>query len=102
MWEELIGVYQCSVKKENKYYHYDPIEGKNIDHAKELVVNSLDLNNFGWRGLPEYQEIKCPQQENSYDCGPYIMVYIQEITNNIVSGKELNRYHLNRDDATNF
>ena len=89
-------------KKENKYYHYDPIEGKNNNHAKELVVNTLDLNNFRSGGLPEYKEVKCLQQENSYDCGPYIMLYIREIVNNIIAGNALKRFHFNKDEATTF
>ena len=89
-------------KKENKYYHYDPIEGKNSDHAKELVVNTLDLNNFGLGGLPEFKEIKSLRQENSYDCGPYIMLYIREMVNNIIAGNAHNRFFFNKDEATKF
>ena len=89
-------------KKENRYYHYDPIEGKNNNHAKELVVNTLDLNNFRLGGLPEFKEIKSLRQENSYDCGPYIMLYIREIVNNIIAGNAHNSYFFNKDEATKF
>ena len=89
-------------KKENKYYHYDPIEGKNKDHAKELILNTLDLNNFKLGALPEYRQVKCPKQENSYDCGPYIMLYIRELVNNIILEKETNRIHFTGNEATKF
>ena len=72
-------------KGENKYYHFDPIEGKNTEHAKTLVLNTLDVNDFRMKGLPEYEDIKFSQQENSFDCGPYIMLYMQELTNNIIA-----------------
>ena len=89
-------------KRENKYYHYDPIVGKNTEHAKKLVMNIIDISNFGTKGLPEYKDIICPQQENSFDCGPYIMLYIQELINNIITQKEGNRFYINREDATKF
>ena len=89
-------------KKENRYYHYDPIEGKNKDHAKELILNTLELNNFRLGALPEYRQAKCPKQENSYDCGPYIMLYIREIINNIITGKETIMHHFNGIEATKF
>ena len=72
------------------------------DHAKELVVNTLDLNNFRLGGLPEFKEIKSLRQENSYDCGPYIMLYIREIVNNIIAGNAHNSYFFNKDEATKF
>ena len=87
-------------KKENKYYHYDPIEGMNKDHAKKLVINIIDMCNFGAKGLPDYKEIKCPQQDNTFDCGPFVMLYIQKLTNYLISGKEPNIYKVHRDEAT--
>ena len=89
-------------RKENLYYHYDPIEGTNIEHAKKIVLNTLDMNHFGRKGLPEYKEIKCPQQENTYDCGPYIMMYIQKLTDNIISDRALYSYHINKNEVTKF
>ena len=50
-------------KKENKYFHFDPIMGKNTQHANKLVLNILDMNNFSVKGLPEYEEVICPQQK---------------------------------------
>ncbi|CAL4237367.1 unnamed protein product, partial [Meganyctiphanes norvegica] len=51
-------------KKDNTFYHFDPIEDKNTDHAKKLVINTIDMNNFGRNGLPEYKDVVCPQQVN--------------------------------------
>ena len=63
----------------------------NKDHARKLILNTLDLNNFKLGGLPEHRQAKCPKQENSYDCGPYIMLYIREIVNSIIVRKR--NYH---------
>ena len=87
-------------KKDNTFYHFDPIEDKNTDHAKKLVINTIDMNNFGRNGLPEYKDVACPQQVNTFDCGPYVMMCIQELTNNIISGKELFRFQFMKDDVT--
>ena len=89
-------------RRENVYYHYDPIEGMNKDHARKLILNTLDLNNFKLGGLPEHRQAKCPKQENSYDCGPYIMLYIREIVNSIIVRKETIMQDFNGNEATKF
>ncbi|XP_057364928.1 sentrin-specific protease 8-like [Daphnia carinata] len=48
-----------------KYYHLDSLIGTNLGHAKK-IANNLHLPN------EEVVELKCTQQENSYDCGVFV------------------------------
>ena len=40
-------------------------------------------------------EIQSPQQNNSYDCGIYSLLYIKEIVQKILKGKSPNKYFSN-------
>lgn len=55
-------VYDGLVKK---YYHLDSLSGANLGHAKK-IANNLHLP------YEEVVELKCTQQENSYDCGVFV------------------------------
>jgi len=54
-------VYDCFAKK---YYHYDSLIGSNLNHAKK-IANNLNLSK-------EIVEIRCTQQQNSFDCGVFV------------------------------
>ena len=62
--------------KNNNFFHFDSIAGKNNAHAKELAVNLLGGNSFNREGklnatFIEYKE--CGRQNNGYDCGLYVI-----------------------------
>ena len=71
-------------KKDRTYYHFDPIESMNEDHAKDMILNTLDYDNFK-EGFPSYVEVNCERQKNGYDCGPYIMMYMATTITNSTS-----------------
>ena len=79
-------------KKDRTYYHFDPIESLNEGHAKDMILNTLDYDNFK-EGFPSYVEVKCERQKNGYDCGPYIMMYMATILENIRNGNEVNKFN---------
>ena len=76
-------------KKADKYFHFDPLEGVNVDHAKDLILNSLDRDNFNENGYFRilYDEAMCGSQYNGYDCGPFMMHYMEMALNKIEEGK---------------
>ncbi|MCP4254983.1 MAG: hypothetical protein GY775_16575, partial [Candidatus Scalindua sp.] len=76
-------------KKDRTYYHFDPIQSMNESHAKHMILNTLDYDTFE-KGLPNYVEMKCERQTNGHDCGPYIMMYMAAIIENIRNGNDIN------------
>ena len=70
--------------------HFDPIPEANRNHGVKLMLNLLDCESIGRDGYgPQFVEMRCKQQENGYDCGPYIMMYLETIIDNIGSGREV-------------
>ena len=78
-------------KKDNKYIYFDSVKEVNLKHAKELITNlAVDNESFGINGdLPTYKVAKCKQQNNSFDCGIYVMAYMSVIISNIIGGREI-------------
>ena len=78
-------------KKDNKYIYFDSVKEINLRHAKELITNlAVDNESFGMNGdLPTYKVAKCKQQNNSFDCGIFVMVYMSAIISNITGGREI-------------
>ena len=78
-------------KKDNKYIYFDSVKEVNLRHAKELITNlAVDNESFGMNGdLPTYKVAKCKQQNNSFDCGIFVMVYMSAIISNITGGREI-------------
>ena len=76
-------------KIDHKYLHFDPIHRLNRSHAIELMLNTLDSKSFDSDGFgPQFVDIACKKQENGYDCGPYVMMYLETIIENIRKGRE--------------
>ena len=72
-------------RKSHSFYHYDSIKGKNWNHAKELMTNVLDGDDVDERGqLPGIYEVVCGTQPNTYDCGIYVMFYMEVILGRIL------------------
>ncbi|MCP4237218.1 MAG: hypothetical protein GY770_27145, partial [Aestuariibacter sp.] len=59
-----------------------------------MILNTLDYDTFE-KGLPNYVEMKCERQTNGYDCGPYIMMYMETILENIRNGNDIKKFKLN-------
>ena len=77
-------------KKDNKYLHFDPIPMMNRNHGVKLMLSLLDCESIGRDGYgPQILEMRCKKQENGYDCGPYVMMYLETIIDNIGSGREV-------------
>ena len=66
----------------------------NESHAKHMILNTLDYDTFE-KGLPSYVEVNCERQTNGYDCGPYIMMYMATILENIRNGNDIKKFNFN-------
>lgn len=64
-------------KVENTYFHFDSLSKSNDNIAQNFVRN-LDKYLIGEKGT--YIEVNCPQQENCYDCGIFVMCITDILT----------------------
>ena len=79
-------------KKENKFFHHDPIVNTNKKYAVMMAKKLKMINN---KINATVTEIQCPQQNNSYDCGIYSLLYIKGIVQKILKGNSPNIYAKN-------
>jgi sentrin-specific protease 8 len=69
----------------NTFYHYDSIENCNNQHAKLLACNLFNLIHKNKHLEFDFHEMDCPQQTNSYDCGPYMLHMSQSIIHQLTT-----------------
>ena len=74
-------------KLENSFYHFDPITGANDGSVSVLIKNLTDTK----QRIPEVRYVKCPRQKNSFDCGPYTMLFAEKIADNIQKGRDITK-----------
>ena len=82
-------------KKEHRFLHYDPISGFNRSNALDLMTNLMDRESVNRVGnlykLPDFEEVDCEQQKNSFDCGPFIIGYMADAIERI-KGEDVPRH----------
>ena len=65
------------IKNENKFYHFDSIRHLNFDIARDLACNVSKYLNFSFN-IDQVCEVDCAQQNNTYDCGVYLLYFCQQ------------------------
>ena len=78
-------------KKDHRFLHFDPLRGLNKRSALELMTNLLDCDSVtsdenNLYRLPDFEEAFCTKQKNGFDCGPYIIGYMEEAIAIITEG----------------
>lgn len=84
-------------KQDNKWFHYDSQRGLNYRDARCLVQR---MNTY----LDDTEEASlhdayCTQQDNSYDCGAFVMVFAQRLAEMASKGLDLSSCFVQRQDA---
>ncbi|XP_053721343.1 sentrin-specific protease 8-like [Synchiropus splendidus] len=59
------------VRASGKFIHYDSFYSRNSAHAKHIAKQLEPF--LGMEKKLRFQEKRCPQQCNSYDCGMYVL-----------------------------
>jgi len=70
----------CNVDK--MYYHFDSLKGTNSVAAKKLVENLIKY--FLRKKEEKYIEMNCPQQDNAYDCGLFVLCLADIISKHVL------------------
>ncbi|XP_048510686.1 sentrin-specific protease 8 [Athalia rosae] len=73
---------------ENKCFHFDSCQGLNAAAAKNFTQKTLDY--FCTKGSDSYHEINCPQQDNGYDCGLYVLCFTDSIVEHTMQQSKMN------------
>lgn len=85
-------------KFDRKWYHYDSQRGSNHRDARCLVHR---INTYLERELPApLVDANCTQQDNSYDCGAFVMIYAHRAGQQAVEGMALGTCYVDRQEAS--
>ena len=80
-------------KQDAIWYHFDSQRRANDKDASQLVTR---LNKY-LNGFPnEIVDAICTQQDNSYDCGAFVMKYAQIVAHRAVNGLPIGNCNVNR------
>ena len=89
-------------KQRNTWFHMDSGGSANALHAKQ-IRDKVDkcLVKQGTLENPHnsYEESKCTQQKNGYDCGPLTILFAMSTANKIAKGESLQDCWVNVDEA---
>ncbi|CAL7948130.1 unnamed protein product [Xylocopa violacea] len=71
-------------KQDKTCYHFDSSKGYNNSTASKFAENLMSY--FLDKGEPnkKFVEVDCPQQDNSYDCGVYVLCLTDVITEHVI------------------
>ena len=84
-------------KYDSKWYHYDSQRGSNYRDARCLVNR---INNYLERDVPAtLVDAHCTQQDNSYDCGAFVMIFAKHAANQALKSLELGNCYIERQEA---
>ena len=85
-------------KNDKMWYHFDSIQGSNNKHARNIVER---LNIYlDFKDTPVMTETKCTQQNDSYNCGAFVMLYTQIMANRTINNIPLgDACYVNRQEA---
>ncbi|KAB7493853.1 Mediator of RNA polymerase II transcription subunit 31, partial [Armadillidium nasatum] len=84
-------------KYDQKWFHYDSQKGSNYRDARSLVyrINSY-MNRYSSATL---EDAECSQQDNSYDCGAFVMLHAQKVAENATKSLDLGTCLVQRSEA---
>ena len=74
-------------KPERTCFHFDSSKGFNLSVARDF---SRSIMNYLIDGNGDFVEVECPQQQNGYDCGLFVLCFVDIITTTVV--KNLAKY----------
>jgi len=91
-------------KYDSKWYHFDSQRGSNYSAASRLVHR---LNTYLNRDNPATRvatliDANCTQQDNSYDCGAFVMIYAQRAGQMAMKSLPLGTCMVDRQEANHM
>lgn len=86
-------------RPEKKFFHYDSMNSFNLENCKHLVkVLKTALNCVE----ADFENVKCLQQNNGYDCGIHVICNVDVISNHVVKHLKVNGAHQVKNQVIRF
>lgn len=63
-------------REEQQFFHFDSLNGSNTPHAESFA---LKLSTAIFSRLLAVHRVSCSQQENTFDCGVYLIAFMESI-----------------------
>lgn len=77
------------VRQHRSFYHYDSLSKHNTVQAQRIASN---LSSLLSTERSSFQDVECPQQVNSYDCGMYTICYADYVLERFINGDSRTLY----------
>lgn len=74
--------------RERMCYHFDSSRGLNRDTASHFSRNIVQY--FSGNLEKRITDVSCPQQDNGYDCGIYVLCFVDKIMENLLQTDTIN------------
>ncbi|KOC62835.1 Sentrin-specific protease 8 [Habropoda laboriosa] len=71
-------------KQDKRCYHFDSSSGSNNSIASAFAKNVMSCILDKNESSNKFVKVDCPQQDNSYDCGVYVLCLADVITENVI------------------
>lgn len=86
-------------RPEKKFFHYDSMNSFNLENCKHLVkVLKPALNCVE----ADFENVKCLQQNNGYDCGIHVICNVDVISNHVVKHLKVQGAHQLKNQVIRF
>ena len=96
--EEIIGACWYSVNQTYTWFHFDSSQGANKKQANLIAYRMRP-----YVGTSRIIESKCTQQDDSYNCGAFLMLYAEIAANRAVTNISMEKAcYVDRLDVTNM
>ncbi|CAH3027281.1 unnamed protein product [Porites evermanni] len=73
-------------RQTNSFHHYDSSTPFNTSAARSLAKNVEPF--LLVKDTPSFIQDKCPQQQNGYDCGVYVITITEELCKNFLGNRD--------------
>lgn len=89
--EDLTGIQSLLVyfQETNSFHHYDSHSSFNTSAARSLAQNVEPFLHCKSGQNPCFMEDRCPQQQNGYDCGVYVVCVTEQLCNNFMNNSKM-------------
>ncbi|XP_027055207.1 sentrin-specific protease 8-like [Pocillopora damicornis] len=76
-------------RETNSFHHYDSSSSFNTSAARSLAQNVEPFLHCRSGQNPSFKDDRCPQQQNGYDCGLYVVCITEQLCTNFMNNVKI-------------